>query len=327
KRWAWWTLIGVSILQYTVVFSDFRFRLNQHYMLAWLLLAFVWVPDRRRLARYLFVGFYFVAGTLKLNPDWLSGRALPYPTFLGQGWVLQCAMAYAVIFELLLIWGLLAKNRWVFWIAYGHLVVFSLFSMTQVGFFYPLLMLATSSVLVLDRAYPREAKRTLTPTVLVLATFAGFQFVPYIFPGDSALTGEGRLFALHMFDARVECRSVAEVQRDGQTLGFFDLKGELPGRTRCDPAMVLARARALCHGAASKDVSFNVRLESRRASSSELQPIVTIDDFCTHIPEYSLFSHNEWISVPKHRTQSKKMPGSRQVEIDKPSKQPSGFVD
>lgn len=299
RRWAWFALLGLSVLQCAIVLSDYRFRLNQHYMLAWLVAVFLFFPDRRRLLRWLFVAFYVWAGTLKLNADWLSGEALPSETFIGDGTLLRIALAYVVVFELVVIWGLLAKQGWIFWTAYFHFLGFTLFSFTQVGFFYPLLMLTTSSIFLLDRAFPREAPRRLWPSFAVLAVFSLLQLVPFAFPGDSALTGEGRLFALHMFDARVECRSVAEVQRQGQTIGFFDLRNELPIRTQCDPAMMLARARALCQAPGSEDLTFNVRLDSKRATADALVPLVAINDFCNNVPEYALFSRNRWIQVPE----------------------------
>src|SRR2546427_12789093 len=45
-------------------------------------------------------------------------------------------------------------------------------------------------------------RRVAWPVLALAAVFSGLELAPYAFPGDRTLTGEGRLYALHMFDAR-----------------------------------------------------------------------------------------------------------------------------
>ena len=91
------------------------------------------------------------------------------------------------------------------------------------------------------------------------------QIVPYAFPGDSAITGQGRLFALHMFDAQVVCESHVTFH-DGQG-GTRRVTGRDRGcgaHRSCDPIVHLNIARALCR---------QVRLESTVDGPRPVAPI------------------------------------------------------
>jgi hypothetical protein len=68
------------------------------------------------------------------------------------------------------------------------------------------------------------------PTIMcaTLALFSILQVIPYAFPGDTAITGEGRIFALHIFDAQVVCNSNIVVRRKDGTLSRLNLIPKLP---------------------------------------------------------------------------------------------------
>src|SRR6266481_5762967 len=70
------------------------------------------VPGKRDALRVLVTLFYFWAGTLKLNWEWISGAGLYRPMwpFSGVGVVLACV--YVLGLELGVAWGLQAKRAW-----------------------------------------------------------------------------------------------------------------------------------------------------------------------------------------------------------------------
>jgi hypothetical protein len=78
------------------------------------------------------------------------------------------------------------------------------------------------------------------------ATFSILQLVPHAYPGDAAVTGEGRLYALHMFDAKVECDAYADVRAADGTVRRLNLRRGLLVRIDCDPIVLYGRARNLC---------------------------------------------------------------------------------
>jgi len=163
---AWCALLVLNLLKSLILFQDYRLRLNQHYMTYWVTLAFLFVPYKRRAISYLVASFYFWAGTLKFTPDWFSGAALfgRAPLGVPQS-LIPASCIYVVFLELVVTFGLLIRNRWIFWCALIQFIAFHIASWPIVQFFYPTLMLSILTIFPLaryiaDPAKP-EAKRPL----------------------------------------------------------------------------------------------------------------------------------------------------------------------
>jgi hypothetical protein len=289
--------------------------MNQHYMAFAVTLAFLFAPGKRSTLRVLVMLFYFWAGTLKLNWEWLSGAGLYRPVWLFSGAGVVAACAYVIVLELVVSWGLLARRGWIFWGALGQLVVFHVFSWPVVGFFYPLLMFAILSIYPMARVMPPPARssdpvdaglftslwrgRERWPTYATAALFSFLQLTPYAFPGDHALTGEGRLYALHMFDAQPVCTGYAELHHADGTTTRRDLKLRLDTRIACDPVVFWNRARTLCRERGTDRLGalrdLDLFLWVRRATQSELRPVIAVEGFCGRDVRYNPFWHNAWI--------------------------------
>jgi hypothetical protein len=300
-------LVLLEALHLAVLVQDFRLRMNQHYMLAWIVLAFLFGPARRALLPALLASFYFWAGVLKLDYEWLSGSAL-YHT--DRFWIpaplVPASCAYVVVMETVLVFGIFSRRAWLFWVTIAQLAVFHVFSWAIVGFYYPLLMFALLSVLVLARTLDGPEgwpsfdliRRDIRLVAPLLAVFAALQLVPYAFPGDTALTGEGRLFALNMFDARVVCEAGLVVHRDGGKDQALPMHPKaLAQRIACDPISYFNMARAQCVRLAGTAGfrDFDLHLRSRRTSDPELRDVVDVKDFCSAGLTYDLWRPNDWI--------------------------------
>lgn len=305
-RLAYAGLLLLEIVKAAVVLLDFRLRMNQHTMASFATLAFLFVPHKRDALRVLVVLFYFWAGTLKLDRDWLAGQALYGPLSLLTGRAMLAACAYAVLLELVIAWGLFAKRRWIFWSTLAQLALFHAMSWPVVGFFYPLIMFALLSIHPLCRVLsPRDspdaslamlARGRAPRSVYVLAgAFSILQLVPHAFPGDRAITGEGRLFALHMFDARTACDGWAELRFADGTRTTRDLKLPLDTRIACDPLVFYNRAKNLCRSRTFEDL--DLHLWSRRVSQPDARPVIRVHDFCRSDVRYDAFRHNAWIAT------------------------------
>jgi len=315
RRWCGPALLGLLLLvafELAVLSLDFRLRRNQHSMALWVTGAFLLVPGRRRALPLLICLLYFFAGTLKLNREWLSGAALYRPVWLFTGPWLVAACAYVIALELGIVWGLLARRAWVFWGAFAQFALFHVFSWPVVGFFYPLLMFGILAIFPLCRAFDaatddrvgRQRMRTAwipsssRGALALAAVFSAFQLTTHLFPGDRALTGEGRLFALHMFDAKVTCRAWADVRLASGEVRREDLRKHWEARTRCDPILIHGFARNLCRARDAGRMEFvdlDVHLRSRRTSARELHTVIEQPDFCAQLPRYDPFRHNAWI--------------------------------
>jgi len=297
KRASWWLLALNQLVLVVLIAQDLRLRRNQHYMLSFTVAAYLLLPDPKRAIRYLLVLFYLFAGTLKLNKEWLTGAALYGPVPI-SGWPLRIACGYVVSLELIFVFGLLSRRRWLFYATLSQILLFEFASYPMVGFFYPLLMLLLLGLFPLARR-PGEAPlrfhREALSTRLFLCFFSLLQLVPHLFPGDTAITGEGRLFALHMFDAKVVCSSQATVRRGSEVLGVQDVNRDLAIRIACDPLVLLERGQALCARAPSPAYQVDLSLVARRSSDSESRRIVALRDLCSQSIDYKWWRHNDWI--------------------------------
>ena len=307
--WAYASLVLVTLVKLGIMLLDYRLRMNQHYMGFFATFAFLAVPGKRDALRVLITLFYVWAGTLKLNWEWMSGAGLYRPMwpFTGAGVVAACA--YVIVLELVVSWGLLARRAWIFWAAFVQFLLFHALSWQVVGFFYPLLMFAILTIFPASRLVePRDPPEGLLAALgrgrapravyAIAALFSLLQLVPYAFPGDRTLTGEGRLYALHMFDARPTCVGWAELHHADGTATRVDLKLALDTRIACDPIVYFNRARALCRRRDAGHVAFqdlDLFLTARRTSDGTMRRVIATTGFCARRERYDPFRHNAWI--------------------------------
>lgn len=293
-------LLVTSLL--VIVLQDYRLLLNQHYMTTWVTLSFLGVPRKRSAGTYLLVAFYVWAASLKFNSDWLSGAGLYGIRPLGMpANLVPIACAYVIVLECVLVFGVLARQSWLFWTTFAQLLLFHVSSFWVVGFFYPILMFLFLSILPLARVVSvagRTGVSTSRPVYCLIAAFSCAQLWPYAFPGDKALTGEGRPFALHMFDAPIACRaSVVHPEEGGEPVRTRLRVPFLTARLSCDPLVYFSAANDICaeQRARFQNEDFTLEVESRRSSASEFRTTVSIDHFCGSGLSYSLWHHNSWI--------------------------------
>ena len=308
-RWvgmAWVLLLALNVIKYGIILTDFHLRLNQHLMALWMTAAFLFIPGRRTTLKLLVILFYFWAGTIKLHPEWLSGAALYARPWLVPESLLPVATAYVVVLELVLVWGLLWDRTRVAWLVLAQLVLFHLLSFPVVGFFYPLLMLCLLSIFPLswlvNRDQPtlaqqirrKQVPRAAAATALL---FSGLQLWPVLIPGDAAVTGEGRLLSLHMFDSLTACEAEARIKTDSGRVIVQDLYQPMAVRIHCDPVVYLSRARNICRWNADNPhfVDVDLHLASRRSTDDALRPLVALENVCHERPRYALWRPNAWI--------------------------------
>lgn len=298
-------LIALNLIKVLFLCLDYRLRMNQHYMAGIITLLFLFAPNKSSQIRYIIPLFYFWAGFLKLNSEWLSGSAI-----YGDIWIfhdsplLPWACAYVVALEIIGVWGLLSKNRLWFWCTVLQLSVFHIISYSVVSFFYPLLMLSLLSIFPMywkeDEGSPLKRLWTGRAGILtyaLVAFFSTLQIYHFCMPGDTAITGEGRSFALHMFDAKIDCTAQALIKNSSGKRAL-DLRTHMPIRLECDPVVYWNKARHLCRKLEDEPgfVDIDLSLSSKHSNETSFRQVVDIKNFCSEKIDYSLFQHNEWIS-------------------------------
>ncbi len=304
---AYFGLLAIQATKLALLAIDYRLRMNQHYMLFFASITFLFIPHKRDTLRVLIALFYFWAGTLKLNWEWISGDDLYHPLWLFSGRGVIFACSYVILMELVLVWGLFSKRPVVFWLTFTNLIIFHLFSWPIVHFFYPLLMFCILSIYVLCKVWPSENDSTLLARIRTkqwnstcyrwILLFCALQLIPWAFPGDSAITGEGRLYALHMFDSLTTCENVFTFKYQDGHQETLPVQFQTSARMKCDPIVMYGIAKNLCRERQDKKLSdFDVSMKTRHSDEMTLKQIVNIKNFCSSDIAYNPLWHNSWIN-------------------------------
>ena len=317
SKTAYVNLLLLTLFKLFLYFQDYRFCLNQEYMIFAISIVFLFFLQKVRLLQYLIVLIYFWAGVLKLNPEWLNGSVI-YK--LENLWIPpslhHLAFLYVVILEVCFSFFLLSISSFLFWLVFIQILLFHLFSWPIVGFYYPVLMYSILSIFPLARflgstSHLKENTNFL-PGYVFLITFSALQIYPYLLPGDKVLTAEGHYLSLHMFDGKTSCSGEVIVEAidggkkkyaisfdSGTQINTGDAKKIVfSPRLKCDPLVYYSWAKYLCRQQNTKEVS--VFLSSKRSFSKDFRQIVHLEKFCHENITYRLFRHNPWILVANH---------------------------
>jgi hypothetical protein len=298
-------LAGTTAYHFLVAVQDYWFRQNQGYMLLWITLAYLLARSKKQTLALLLVSFYFWAGTLKLNNEWLSGAVLYKPLWPIPKGLVPAACGYVVVLELGIIWGLLNNSRPILYGTLIQLLLFHALSITQVGFWYPTLMIALLSVVLFSRELDGDETNWLEqlvfgkmprPAYVTAAMFAICQLVPYMYSGDKTLTGQARIIALHMFEARQQCK-VQAIQKTLDGNQTINLKLDLVPRMECDPIVYFNRAQNLCRSKASAKgfIDIDFTMDIKRKTDADWTRVIEARNFCSLGAEYSVFGYNPWM--------------------------------
>lgn len=298
-------LLGTAlVLKLLVSISDYRFMGNFHYMCYFVHFAYLFFPNRKQLIPLLLISFYVGASLVKFNTQWITGEALLKPTII-SGTLLIAACIYVVILELILSPFVIYGSRKFAYFVFSQLIIFHLFSWHIVGYLYPLMMLLLISIfplLWIKNEFSRsdfhfsKIKRNKS-TLAFLGFFWIAQTGPLWFMGDSAQSGEGRIFSLNMLDAKVKCEEFTFLKYKNKTVEVSEFNFDEGYRIGCDPLLRLSLAKHHCRER-SKDPEFkNLDFEffSQKKEGAPFKKIISILDFCKSQPTYSMFEKNTWI--------------------------------
>lgn len=294
-------------LQCFIRFQDYRFMGNFHYMNAWTHLFFIFFPRRRQLLAFLIVSFYVSAGLLKFNREWLEGAAFIRPPMI-QGLWLKIGCYYVVLLEMLLIPLLLfVKNKVFRNTVFFQILAFHLFSWHIVGYLYPLTMFCLISIFPLIWYFPTIETKKKNPINFTsklafgtLVVFWIFQIIPWIIPGPSELTGEGRIFSSNMLDSRSQCENLSTLYYNDKTIEVSDYGYDWGIRIACDPWLQYQLALNHCRLRAKEDPTFmdmDWFMLSKHGIDEDWKLSVHIENFCSKRPEYFTWKRNDWIQI------------------------------
>lgn len=288
------TLAVALTIKLLIYFSSYDFMGNYHYMSNLVSIGYILTAGHLVILQFLICLFYFGAGLIKLNWEWISGSALLKQTFI-SGPILIAACLYVIVLELVLIWGLFAKNKQIRYATIFQLVLFHIFSWHIVGFYYPCIMLLMISIfLIQPDVSGKELARHKIPLTAISALFLTAQLYPKLLNKDEALTAEGRMWSLNMLDAKSECNASLSIQKEDEIL-YLDNPVEYAIRVRCDPLVYFNYAKSLCSRLDSNEAkSLRLNIISKKTSDHQYKWIVRDQAICSSELKYSIL-RNSWI--------------------------------
>jgi len=309
-RPAYWLLMVLSATRAAIILQDYRLTLNHHYMFYCVLLPYLFCLGKRQLLPRMIVLMYFWAGVLKVTPgaEWLTGAAMFGRRPLGLPVsMLPAALLYVIVLELFISWSLLARSRWLFWTALFQVLLFHISSYWVVGFYYPATMFCLLVIFPLTRSFRSEmaepgrlrVERLLPAGWFAIGVLCIAQLFRYTFPGESSITGEGRLFALNMFDTPIVCHATVRFKETADKVDSELRPAFVNTRLRCDPLVFFQLASDYCRlrGTDQWRGDIDLHLVSGRPGT-QAQEIIGIRSFCAQGLVYNIWRHNLWLSVP-----------------------------
>ncbi|WP_374079302.1 hypothetical protein [Bdellovibrio bacteriovorus] len=297
-----WTLL---LIKNIIILQDYRLTGNYHYLPTLITLSFLLLPQRVYSLPFTFFVIYFTAGLLKIDMNWLSGAAINerlLPFFFTK-----IGVWYVLLLELGFIFLLFAKRNIWFYFLFIQLVIFHLYSWHLTRFFYPSVMLLLLGILLITRSLApplgvwNSFKTVLKPRIArtLLVLFIALQVPQYLIPGDAAMTGEGRMYAMIMYDGRVQCQPHLSIWKKDQSKEELPLQPPwLITRTQCDSMVFWRLAQNACAWA-KKDpevLQIDLIIPARYEGEKDWQPLVAATNICEKELNYSSFFPNNWIN-------------------------------
>lgn len=300
SAWGYMALMLGFFMKGFLAFQSYRFMGNYHYMPAIMTAIFLFIPHKKQILPIFLVFFYLAAGLLKLNPEWLAGHAVlwgPPKLLLPFGnWI----YSFVVFLELVLCWLLLFPQKTLRGIGLFSFTVFHLVSWHWVGYFYPLVMLQLLAIFPLLWWHePRATINFENPPkahIFIIVLFWLAQALPYLQKSDSALTGDGRLWSLNMYDANSTCYEQSTLQ---QGTDIIETTGEIVTavRTHCEPYIYLDQIKKICRESQNlkKQSTLSFHLISKRQTSPVYKKIISTNDACNADLTYNMWGWNDWL--------------------------------
>jgi hypothetical protein len=242
------------IITLLLVIQDFRFRSNQFYTLSWVTLVYLFAPLKRVNIATIIVILYFWAGRLKLNWSWISGAGLHEKLWLIPESFTVAACVYVIFLQMIFIWGILARNKWIFWITFIQLIAFHLQSFSQIVYWYPWLMFLLLIFFVLNRFIPVKQGTNNSAGVLswekstwiLVVICSALQVNPIVYADTPLRVSTWRFLAVHIFEAKYSCNIHLERIFINGSKEAVAVDIPINKKMKCDPVIYWNHARNRC---------------------------------------------------------------------------------
>ena len=301
-KYGYFLFIISTIIKFIIFSMDYRLMGNYHYMHFIVSFFYLFIPHKINFIPLLIVLFYFFAGLLKIqNTEWFTGMAIfkNYPYFINE-FTFQLLCLCVVLLEMIGSWFLILKTKFkkLFFLFF---LIFHTVSYYFVGYYYPLVMYSLIAIFPIKWLFHNNKRikpsQLLIPGTVCIIIFISLQIIPLSIKGDGSLTGEGRLFALNMFDAHTDCSSQMILKFKNKTIESNFSKKWLSVRIHCDPYIYFNRAQKICsfYKENKNFIDIDLTLLSKLKSSLFYTKVIDEKNICRKNLSYSTWRKNKWI--------------------------------
>ncbi len=272
-------------------FLEDRISVPFEYFHIGFLLVLLFSKNKFNSLKHTLVIMYFVSALVKVHDAWIVGTYfstlnLGLPLFHDS--LIPFATNFIVLLELFTPILLLSRNHRIKSIALYTYIVFHIYSISLVGFRYPIHCLPIICILFLPKLKTMPVKNWGVRIFLFFIITANI--FPFFIKGDHKISYEGVRLAVTMFDSNRQCESIKEM-----TLETGEVRTEIQRSgyafVRCTPYWHWYHISLLCKSHKYKKISwiFNMSI-----NGNPFYTVVNSKNACEL--NYKLFGENLWIN-------------------------------
>lgn len=234
-------LLFISFCLHLLIYlSRYNLYSNAQTLLVFVQIAFLFIPQKIRLIKWLILGSYIITGLLKFNSSWLGGFWFESKVN-GPAKMMEWLAALCLIIEFTLSWGLMFREKQKFTLFFLIMVVYHMFMMS-LGLGLPstihlllltIFMLSYMERARLEREYLYQSYIRPEPSkiwiALGLSVFLLLQLLPHFL-----LTWNETPMTLRPLNIEKSCRQFSFVTTDKTTRRIdLNLEKSLPKNFSC----------------------------------------------------------------------------------------------
>ncbi|HMN68626.1 MAG TPA: hypothetical protein PKC28_08805 [Bdellovibrionales bacterium] len=311
---AYYLLLFGLLFGMSLYFQDLRLSSNEGYFIFFATFAYLFVPAKHRLMRWLVMSFFAARGLSQASPDWLTGNwymeHLALPVKLAE-WL----AAVSVIVQMIGGMALIFRDGRYFWSGWIGLFFFECTHLYIGEMFSSSLAMGALLYVAFDELELRKAEREYVyqsfirpePSFvfggILLAFFWCAQLTPFFgLERDSRLKSVLDVWALHPEAAHEECeqRTFARYKDRTEEVAVDSQMSRQPAML-CNPYLRFLDLKAACKAKKDEDpnfVTFSSVLQVRNYREKSTYRAFEVKDFCDPELTFKKLGEVKWTTNP-----------------------------
>lgn len=307
-------LLSGMIAGATLYFQDLRLSSNDGYFVFLLTFAFLMMPSKHRLMRWLIVSFFAAKGLSQTSPDWLAGAW--YKQHMGVPLKLaEWFAALSVLVQMIGSVAILFRDGRYFWTGWGLMFVYQCWHLFLGDFLSSSIAMGALLYILIDEFELRKAEREYIyqsfirpePSFLWGGVLIGFfwlaQLTPFMYlPQQSRIKSILDIWALYPEAAQEECEQRTFAVYKGRIENVeVKAKTNRQASMNCNVYMRFLDLKSLCSQMQSKSpdfVTLSSALDIRNLRQKSSYRAFEVKDFCSKDLTFKSLNGVKWTTKP-----------------------------